>query len=63
MDATAKARLLVKLDDSALIARRRETRTALERDPDEALHAIYDATTREIATCTSGKSTGGGNAA
>jgi hypothetical protein len=54
---------LVKLDDSALIAWRQETRTALERDPDKALHAIYDATTREIAIRASGKRTSGGNAA
>jgi hypothetical protein len=54
---------LVKLDDSALIAWRRETRTGLERDPDEALQAIYDATTREIATRAGRMRTSGGNAA
>ena len=54
---------LVKLDDSALIAWRRETRTGLERNPDEALQAIYDATTQEIATRAGGMRMIGGNAA
>lgn len=54
---------LVKLDDPALIAWRWETRTGLERDPDEALQAIYDATTREIAARAGGIRASGGNAA
>jgi hypothetical protein len=54
---------LVELDDPALIAWRRETRTGLERDPDEALQAIYDATNGEIAIRAGGKRTSGGNAA
>ena len=54
---------LVKLDDSALITWRRETRTELEYHPDEALQAVYDATGQEIATRASEKWTGGGNAA
>ena len=54
---------LVKLDDSALIAWRRETRTELEYRPDEALQAVYDAARQEIATRAGEKWTGGGNAA
>ena len=54
---------LVKLDDSALIAWRRETRTELEHHPDEALQAVYDAARREIATRAGGKRMVGGNAA
>lgn len=40
---------LVGLDDSALIAWRREARTELEYRPDVRLQAVYDATTQEIA--------------
>jgi hypothetical protein len=40
---------LVELDDSALIAWRREARTELEHRPDVRLQAAYDATTQEIA--------------
>jgi hypothetical protein len=54
---------LVKLDDSALIAWRRETRTELECNPDTALQAVYDATTQEMAARTGRKRTGGGSAA
>ena len=39
---------LVVLDDSALIAWRRDARTELEHRPDMALQAVYDATTQEI---------------
>jgi hypothetical protein len=39
---------LVGLDDSALIAWRRQTRTELEGNPDPALQAVYDATTQEV---------------
>jgi hypothetical protein len=54
---------LVKLDDSALIAWRRETRSELEYNPDQALQSVYDATTREVATRAGDKWTGGGGAA
>jgi hypothetical protein len=54
---------LVKLDDSALIAWRRETRTELEYHPDEALQIIYDATTQEVATRAGETWTRGGSAA
>jgi hypothetical protein len=40
---------LVGLDDSALIAWRREARTELEHRPDGRLQAVYDMTTQEIA--------------
>jgi hypothetical protein len=53
---------LVKLDDSALIAWRRETSAELERNPDEGLQVVYDATTQEIATRAEQKWTGGGSA-
>ena len=53
---------LVKLDDSALIAWRRETRTELERNPDAALQAVYDATTQEMAV-RAGEKWAGGSAA
>ena len=39
---------LVRLDDSALIAWRRDARTELEHRPDVSLQAVYDATTQEI---------------
>jgi hypothetical protein len=40
---------LVRLDDSALITWRRETRAELEHNPDPALRAVYDQTTQEVA--------------
>ena len=54
---------LVKLDDSALIAWRRQTRTELECNPDEPLQAVYDATTQEVAARAGEKWAGGGSAA
>jgi hypothetical protein len=54
---------LVKLDDSALIAWRRETRTELQHHPDVALQAVYDATTQEVAARAGERwTTGGGTA-
>jgi hypothetical protein len=52
---------LVKLDDSALIAWRRKTRTELEHSPDAALQVVYDATTEEVAVRAGEKWTSGGN--
>jgi hypothetical protein len=46
---------LVVLDDSALIAWRRDARTRLEHHPDVRLQAVYDATTQEIAARASEK--------
>jgi hypothetical protein len=40
---------LVRLDDSALIRWRRETRAELERNPSEELQTLYDQTTQEVA--------------
>jgi hypothetical protein len=54
---------LVKLDDSALIAWRRRTRTELEHRPDAALQVVYDATTQEVAARAGERWTGGGNPA
>jgi hypothetical protein len=54
---------LVKLDDSALIAWRRNTRTELECNPEMALQAVYDATTQELLTRAGEKWAGGGSAA
>jgi hypothetical protein len=53
---------LIKLDDSALIAWRRETRAELERNPDKVLQVVYDATTQEIAIRAEQEWTGGGSA-
>jgi hypothetical protein len=73
MDATAKARLLAV---EVLLAGRSRQARRLSADrleagdadrsgarPDEALQAIYDATTREIGTRASGTRTSGGIAA
>ena len=54
---------LVKLDDSALIAWRRQARTELENHPDKTLRAVYDATTQEVAARAGEKWTAGGGAA
>jgi hypothetical protein len=54
---------LVKLDDSALIAWRRQTRSQLEHSPDAALQMVYDATTREIAVRAGERWSAGGGAA
>jgi hypothetical protein len=39
---------LVRLDDTALIAWRREARAELDRSPDPELRAVYDQTTAEV---------------
>lgn len=54
---------LVKLDDSALIAWRKQTRAELDHNPDQALQALYDATTQEMASRTGEKRTNGGGVA
>lgn len=50
---------LISLDDSALIAWRRETHGELAHNPDPALRAVYDATTREVASRAGDQWTGG----
>ena len=40
---------LIRLDDSALIRWRRETRAELERNPSAELQTVYDQTTQEVA--------------
>jgi hypothetical protein len=54
---------LVTLDDSALIAWRREARAELEHVPGAALQSAYDATTREVAARACEAWTAGGGAA
>jgi hypothetical protein len=39
---------LIKMDDTALITWRRETRAELEHNPDPELQITYDQTTREV---------------
>jgi hypothetical protein len=53
---------LVTLDDSALIAWRRQARAELEQDTDMALQAAYDATTREVTARARDAWTAGGAA-
>jgi hypothetical protein len=54
---------LVTLDDSALLAWRHTTRTELEHEPNPALQAVYDATTREVTARACEAWTAGGSAA
>ena len=50
---------LVSLDDSALIAWRRQARAELDHAPGAALQSAYDATTREMAARACPRPTGG----